>query len=71
MLSLFAVMAGQTHGGINWNTFYFLKYINSHDSFLLANVPRTSMKSTFLRLTPVQKNILRVFLYLADNYYET
>ena len=33
MLSLFAVMAGQRQGGINWNTLYFSKYINSHDSF--------------------------------------
>ena len=33
MLSLFAVMAGQRQRGINWNTFYFSKYINSHDSF--------------------------------------
>ena len=33
MLSLFAVMAGQRQGGIKRNTFYFSKYINSHDSF--------------------------------------
>ena len=33
MLSLLAVMAGQRQEGINWNTFYFSKYINSHDSF--------------------------------------
>ena len=33
MLSLFAVMAGQRQGGIDWNTLYFSKYINSHDSF--------------------------------------
>ena len=33
MLSLFAVVAGQRQGGINWNTLYFSKYINSHDSF--------------------------------------
>ena len=33
MLSLFAVMAGQRQGSINWNTIYFSKYINSHDSF--------------------------------------
>ena len=33
MLSLFAVMAGPRQGSINWNTFYFSKYINSHDSF--------------------------------------
>ena len=33
MLSLFAVMAAQRQGGINWNRFYFSKYINSHDSF--------------------------------------
>ena len=32
-LSLFAVMAGPRQGDINWNTFYFSKYINSHDSF--------------------------------------
>ena len=30
MLSLFAVVAGQRQGGINWNTLYFSKYINSH-----------------------------------------
>ena len=39
MLSLFAVMAGQRQGGINWNTFYFSKYINIQDS-----------KSKFLRM---------------------
>ena len=33
ILSLFAVMAGPRQGDINWNTFYFSKYINSHDSF--------------------------------------
>ena len=33
MLLLFAVVAGQRQGGINWNTLYFSKYINSHDSF--------------------------------------
>ena len=36
MLSLFAVTAGQRQGGgggIKRNTFYFSKYINSHDSF--------------------------------------
>ena len=33
MLSLFAVMAEQRQRGINLNTFYFSKYINSHDSF--------------------------------------
>ena len=33
MLSLFADMAGPSQGSINWNTFYFSKYINSHDSF--------------------------------------
>ena len=33
ILTLFAVMAGPRQGGINWNTFYFLKYFNSHDSF--------------------------------------
>ena len=33
MLSLFADMAGPRQGSINWNTFYFSKYINSHDSF--------------------------------------
>ena len=26
-------MAGSRQGDINWNTFYFSKYINSHDSF--------------------------------------
>ena len=33
MLSLFADMAGPRQGGIKRNTFYFSKYINSHDSF--------------------------------------
>ena len=33
-VTCFAVMAGQRQGGINWNTFYFSKYINSHDSFI-------------------------------------
>ena len=64
MLSPFAVMAGQRQGGINWNTFYFSKYINSHDSFYwqIFHEPLTldifmHIKSTFLRRRPVQKNI--------------
>ena len=64
MLSLFAVMTGPRQGGINWNTFYFSKYINSHDSFYwqIFHEPLTldifmHIKSTFLRLRPVQKNI--------------
>ena len=76
MLSLFAVVAGQRQGGINWNTLYFSKYINSHDSFYwqIFHEPLTldifmHIKSTFLRLRPVQKNISWVFLHLGDNYY--
>ena len=68
MLSLFAVMTGPRQGGINWNTFYNSKYINSHDSFYwqIFHEPLTldmfmHIKSTFLRLTRVQKNILWVF----------
>ena len=45
-------------------TFYFSKYINSHDSFYwqIFHEPLTldifmHIKSTFLRLRPVQKNI--------------
>ena len=64
MLSLFAVMARQRKGSINWNTFYFSKYINSHDGFYwqIFREPLTlnifmHIKSTFLRLRPVQKNI--------------
>ena len=75
ILSLFAVMAGQRRGGINWNTFYFSKYINSHDSFYwqIFHEPLTldifmHIKAHFLRLTPVQKNISWVFLHLGDNY---
>ena len=30
----FAVMVERRQGGINWNTFFFSKYINSHDSFI-------------------------------------
>ena len=65
MLSLFAVMTGPRQGGINWNTFYNSKYINSHDSFYwqifheaLTLDMFIHIKSTFLRLTRVQKNIL-------------
>ena len=59
MLSLFADMAGQRQGGIKRNTFYFSKYINSHEPLTLDIYMH--IKSTFLRLTPVQKNILWVF----------
>ena len=76
MLSLFAVMAGPRQGSINWNTIYFSKYINSHDSFYwqIFHEPLTldifmHIKSTFLRRRPVQKNISWVFLHLGDNYY--
>ena len=76
ILSLFAVTAGQRQGDINWNTFYFSKYINSHDIFYwqIFHEPLTldifmHIKSTFLRLRPVQKNISWVFLHLGDNYY--
>ena len=64
MLSLFAVTAGPRQGSINWNKFYFSKYINSHDSFYwqMFLEPLTldifmHIKSTPLRLRPVQKNI--------------
>ena len=64
MLSLFAVTAGRRQGDINWNTFSSSKYINSHDSFYwqIFHEPLTldifmHIKSTFLRLRPVQKNI--------------
>ena len=55
MLSLFAVMAGQRQRSINWKTFYFSKYINSHEPLTLDIFMH--IKSTFLRLRPVQKNI--------------
>ena len=55
---------GKGKWGINWDTFYFSKYINSHDSFYwqIFHEPLTldifmHIKSTFLRLRPVQKNI--------------
>ena len=64
MLSLFADMAGPRQGSINWNTFYFLRYSNKRDSFYwqIFREPLTlnifmHIKSTFLRLMPVQKNI--------------
>ena len=43
MLTLFAVVAGQRQGGINWNTFYLSKYFDSHDSFYwqIFNEPLT------------------------------
>ena len=76
MLPHFAVVAGQRKGSINWNTFYFSKYINSHDGFYwqIFREPLTlnifmHIKSTFLRLRLVQKNISWVFLHLGDNYY--
>ena len=76
MLSLFEVMAGPGHRGMNCNKFYFSKYINSHDSFYwqMFLEPLTLdifmyIKNTFLRLRPAQKNISWVFLYLGDNYY--
>ena len=76
MLSLFEVMAGPGQRGMNWNKFYFSKYINSHDSFYwqMFLEPLTldifmHIQSTFLRLRPLQKNISWVFLHLGDNYY--
>ena len=67
---------GKGRWGINWDTFYFSKYINSHDSFYwqIFHEPLTldifmHIKSTFLRLRPVQKNISSVFLHLGDNYH--
>ena len=69
MLSLFAVMAGQRQGGINWNTFYFLKYINSHDSFYwrMFHEPLTQhiqWKAHFCDLRPYKRTFYESFYTL-------
>ena len=51
-------------GGHKLEHILLLKEKNSHDSFLLANVPRTSMKSTFRDLRPYKRTFYESFYTL-------